>query len=68
MEWSLYARKQIESFDCLLCDICSANEIFGGKIVVFAGDFGQVLPVIPRSNGWRNYIKQSNQFIYLAPS
>lgn len=43
-------RKQvIESVDFLLRDICSRDELFGGKIVVFGGDFRQVLPVISRA-------------------
>lgn len=44
------ATKQvIESVDFLLRDICSRDELFGGKIVVFGGDFRQVLPVIPQA-------------------
>ncbi|KAG5020247.1 hypothetical protein JHK87_016102 [Glycine soja] len=28
----------------------SSNKIFGGKVMVFGGDFRQILPVIPRGN------------------
>ncbi|XP_021743265.1 ATP-dependent DNA helicase PIF5-like [Chenopodium quinoa] len=40
--------ENIESLDSLLRGICSSSELFGGKIVVFGGDFRQVLPIIPR--------------------
>jgi len=46
------------TFECLdrtLKDIMSTADkkyetIFGGKVVVFGGDFRQILPVIPRGN------------------
>ena len=42
-----------ESFDMSLKDIMSGttdgpDKIFGGKVVVFGGDFRQILPVVPR--------------------
>jgi hypothetical protein len=42
-----------EALDTSLKDIMSTNnvpstEIFGGKVIVFGGDFRQILPVIPR--------------------
>lgn len=40
----------IEAVDRMLKDICQNDEDFGGKIVVFSGDFRQVLPVIKRGN------------------
>ncbi|KAF8102734.1 hypothetical protein N665_0196s0027 [Sinapis alba] len=41
-----------EALDRTLCDIMkTTNEIpFGGKVVVFGGDFRQILPVIPKGN------------------
>ncbi|XP_074298793.1 ATP-dependent DNA helicase PIF1-like [Silene latifolia] len=42
-------RQSIEHFERTLRDICSKNIPFGGKVVVFGGDFRQVLPVIPKS-------------------
>ncbi|XP_073137470.1 uncharacterized protein [Henckelia pumila] len=39
-------RDVIENFDRMLRDIMTSNTIFGGKIVVFGGDFRQTLPVI----------------------
>jgi len=43
-----------EALDRTLKDIMSAtsnsNKIFGGKVVVFGGDFRQILPVIPGGN------------------
>ncbi|XP_058745935.1 uncharacterized protein LOC131618794 [Vicia villosa] len=49
------ARKYaIESLDRTLKDVMSANknssDVFGGKVVVFGGDFRHILPVIPRGS------------------
>ncbi|KAL7106090.1 hypothetical protein ACP275_07G089500 [Erythranthe tilingii] len=38
----------IENVDNCLQDIMGNNEDFGGKVIVFGGDFRQVLPVVPR--------------------
>ncbi|KAG5552563.1 hypothetical protein RHGRI_010594 [Rhododendron griersonianum] len=38
----------IEALDRSLKDIMSNNSVFGGKVIVFGGDFRQVLPVVPR--------------------
>ncbi|XP_056688082.1 uncharacterized protein [Spinacia oleracea] len=32
----------------LLRDLCDENLLFGGKLIVYGGDFRQVLPVLPR--------------------
>ena len=40
-------RHNIEALDILLKDLCNSDELFGGKIIVFGGDFRQVLPVLP---------------------
>ncbi|XP_021864129.1 uncharacterized protein [Spinacia oleracea] len=43
------ARKEnVESLDLLLRDLCDEDLLFGGKLIVFVGDFRQVLPVMPR--------------------
>ncbi|XP_021739786.1 ATP-dependent DNA helicase PIF6-like [Chenopodium quinoa] len=47
-EASMAKKENIESLDVLLRDICNPNLLFGGKIVVFGGDFRQVLPVVPK--------------------
>ncbi|XP_021725919.1 ATP-dependent DNA helicase PIF1-like [Chenopodium quinoa] len=42
------ARKEnIESVELLLRDLCDPDQPFGGKVIVFGGDFRQVLPVVP---------------------
>ena len=38
----------IEALDVMLQDIYECNLPFGGKVVVFGGDFRQVLPLVPR--------------------
>ena len=35
--------------DRLLRDICSDQRPFGGKVILFAGDFRKNLPVVPRA-------------------
>lgn len=40
-------KENVESLDLLLQDLCDNTEIFGGKVIVFGGDFRQVLPVLP---------------------
>ncbi|XP_058746103.1 uncharacterized protein LOC131618973 [Vicia villosa] len=51
---ALMAHKNcFEALDKTLKDVMSkkglANTIFGGKVVVFEGDFRQILPVVPRA-------------------
>lgn len=41
-------RWAIEALDRSLRDIMSNDVLFGGKVIVFGGDFRQVLPVVPR--------------------
>lgn len=40
----------VETFDSLLKDVMDLDKPFGGKIVVFSGDFRQTLPVIPNAS------------------
>ncbi|XP_021867210.2 uncharacterized protein [Spinacia oleracea] len=46
-EASMARKENVESLDLLLRDLCDGNQLFGGKLVVFGGDFRQVLPVLP---------------------
>ncbi|XP_074277431.1 uncharacterized protein LOC141601069 [Silene latifolia] len=41
-------RQNVESLDILLRDLCDSNQLFGGKVVVFSGDFRQTLLILPR--------------------
>lgn len=43
-------RYGIEALDRTLQDICNNTKLFGGNTIVFAGDFRQILPVIPHAN------------------
>nr|XP_027082644.1 ATP-dependent DNA helicase PIF1-like [Coffea arabica] len=47
-EASMAKRSSIEKFDEALKDIMNKDAIFGGKIIVFGGDFRQTLPVITK--------------------
>lgn len=40
----------IEAVDRLLKDIMDSNALFGSKVIVFGGDFRQVLPVVTRGS------------------
>ncbi|XP_027124286.1 uncharacterized protein [Coffea arabica] len=48
-EASMARRETVEAFDDLLKDIMESSLPFGGKVVVFSGDFRQTLPVIEQS-------------------
>ena len=41
-------RQAVETLDRSLQDITGSVEPFGGKVIVFGGDFRQVLPIVPR--------------------
>ena len=43
-------KQAIEAVDRMLQDVCSCTDLFGGKVVVFGGDFRQVLPVVTKSS------------------
>ncbi|KAH1254932.1 ATP-dependent DNA helicase PIF1 [Glycine max] len=43
-------RYSIEALDKSLQDIMHNDNPFGGKVIVFGGDFRQILPVVPRGN------------------
>ena len=45
-EASMIHRQAAECIDRSLRDICSCDLPFGGKVIVFGGDFRQILPVI----------------------
>nr|XP_027118623.1 ATP-dependent DNA helicase PIF1-like [Coffea arabica] len=45
-EASMAKRDTIQAFDELLKDLMETSDPFGGKVVVFGGDFRQTLPVI----------------------
>jgi hypothetical protein len=43
-------RYNFEAVNRTFKDITKTNKLFGGKVVVFGGDFRQILPVIPRGS------------------
>nr|XP_009619306.1 uncharacterized protein LOC104111331 [Nicotiana tomentosiformis] len=47
-------RHTIETVDRSFHDIMDANVPFGGKVLVFGGNFRQVLPVVPKSTKSRD--------------
>ncbi|KAK9688716.1 hypothetical protein RND81_09G006000 [Saponaria officinalis] len=49
-EASMARKENIEVLDTLLRDLCSPHQMFGGKTVVFGGDFRQVLPIVPHKS------------------
>ena len=48
-EITMLHRYLIEAIDRTLQDIMGNCKLFGGKVVIFSGDFQQTLPVIPRA-------------------
>ncbi|XP_019163086.1 PREDICTED: ATP-dependent DNA helicase RRM3-like [Ipomoea nil] len=57
-EATMANRRDIENVETTLRDITNCDKIFGGKVVVFGGDFRQTLPVI-RSGSKRDFIEAS---------
>ncbi|XP_018480006.1 uncharacterized protein LOC108851076 [Raphanus sativus] len=51
-EAPMMSKHCFEALDRSICDIMETTDEtpFGGKVVVFGGDFRQILPVIPRGN------------------
>lgn len=49
-EASMANRHSVEALDTLLRDLCNPDVIFGGKIVLFGGDFRQTLPIVVRGS------------------
>ena len=47
-EVGMTRREAVETLDITLQDIMGSSAPFGGKVMVFGGDFRQVLPVVPR--------------------
>jgi hypothetical protein len=43
-------RQYVETLDRSLQDIMGCELPFGGKVMMFGGDFRQVLPVVPRGS------------------
>ncbi|CAO3618552.1 unnamed protein product [Mucor hiemalis] len=49
-ECSMISKHLIETVDRTFKDILKSNVPFGGRLIVFGGDFRQVLPVIPKAS------------------
>ena len=45
-EVSMMSRYALDALDLMLRDICGNQITFGGKIMVFGGDFRQTLPIV----------------------
>ncbi|XP_075112318.1 uncharacterized protein LOC107791698 isoform X1 [Nicotiana tabacum] len=57
-EASMAKKNLIEALDALLRDIMDIDTMFGGKVVVFGGDFRQTLPVV-RNGKKEDFIHES---------
>jgi hypothetical protein len=49
-EVAMTKRQYVETLDRSLQDIMGCELPFGGKVMMFGGDFRQVLPVVPRGS------------------
>nr|XP_047142924.1 uncharacterized protein LOC124817156 [Hydra vulgaris] len=47
-ETSMIPKHALNAIDRLLKDVCNNNFPFGGKVILFGGDFRQILPVVKR--------------------
>ena len=56
----------IEGVDKLFRDLMDSSEIFGSKVIVFGGDFRQVLPVIVRGSKY-DFVQSSLITSYIWP-
>ncbi|KAL5548831.1 hypothetical protein UlMin_004062 [Ulmus minor] len=65
-EAQMINKRAIEAVDIMLQDINESNLHFGGKIIVFGGDFRQVLLVVPRATK-EEVINASLVMSYLWP-
>nr|XP_009764813.1 PREDICTED: ATP-dependent DNA helicase RRM3-like isoform X1 [Nicotiana sylvestris]XP_009764814.1 PREDICTED: ATP-dependent DNA helicase RRM3-like isoform X1 [Nicotiana sylvestris]XP_009764815.1 PREDICTED: ATP-dependent DNA helicase RRM3-like isoform X1 [Nicotiana sylvestris]XP_009764817.1 PREDICTED: ATP-dependent DNA helicase RRM3-like isoform X1 [Nicotiana sylvestris]XP_009764818.1 PREDICTED: ATP-dependent DNA helicase RRM3-like isoform X1 [Nicotiana sylvestris]XP_009764819.1 PREDICTED: ATP- len=57
-EASMAKKNMIEALDAVLRDIMNVDTMFGGKVVVFGGDFRQTLPVV-RNGKKEDFIHES---------
>ncbi|KAL3851390.1 hypothetical protein ACJIZ3_013272 [Penstemon smallii] len=47
-EATMANRYSIDALDKMLQDLCDCRSLFGGKVVLFGGDFRQTLPIVVR--------------------
>ncbi|XP_075588849.1 uncharacterized protein LOC142597684 [Dermatophagoides farinae] len=47
-EVSMMSIHVINIIDLLLKDLMQSQEVFGGKLIIFGGDFRQISPIVPR--------------------
>ncbi|XP_021769711.1 ATP-dependent DNA helicase PIF1-like [Chenopodium quinoa] len=60
-------KANLQALDLLLQDICENTTLFGGKLIIFGGDFRQVLPVVPQKS-LRQAVESSIVASYIRPS
>nr|XP_016471490.1 PREDICTED: ATP-dependent DNA helicase pfh1-like [Nicotiana tabacum] len=58
-EVSMTKKRMIELLDLLLKDLMDSTILFGGKVIVFGGDFRQTLPVV-RNGKKEDFINERN--------
>ncbi|XP_021732988.1 uncharacterized protein LOC110699780 [Chenopodium quinoa] len=66
-EASMANKANLQALDLLLQDICENTTLFGGKLIIFGGDFRQVLPVVPQKS-LRHAVESSIVASYIWPS
>ncbi|XP_075104855.1 uncharacterized protein LOC142178935 [Nicotiana tabacum] len=57
-EISMAKKEMVEALDLLLRDLMETTMLFGGKVVVFCGDFRQTLPVV-RGGQREDFVRES---------
>ncbi|XP_021733043.1 uncharacterized protein LOC110699839 [Chenopodium quinoa] len=66
-EASMTNKANLQALDLLLQDICENTTLFGGKLIIFGGDFRQVLPIVPQKT-LRQAVESSIIASYIWPS
>ncbi|KAM3287348.1 hypothetical protein P3S67_020778 [Capsicum chacoense] len=64
-EASMAKEKTIEALDLLLKDLMDTKMLFGGKVVVLGGDFGQTLSVV-RNGKKEDFISQTLLYLQIG--
>lgn len=61
-EVSMLRADQLELIDAILKDATKNDKPFGGKVMIFTGDFYQIPPVV------KSWEKKQNQWLFTSPS
>lgn len=64
-EAAMAHKKLIEMLDRSLRDLMQKDELFGGKIIIFSGDFRHILPVVENARSTSDIVRASVRVSYI---